>query len=81
MLVVNMHEAKSTLSSLVAKLERGEEREIVLARNGKPVARLTLEPAAIDVSRRIGLLEGELTVPDTIDQDNEAIAALFGVRP
>ncbi len=36
--VVNMHEAKTQLSQLVAKMEEGEE--VILARNGKPVAKL-----------------------------------------
>jgi antitoxin (DNA-binding transcriptional repressor) of toxin-antitoxin stability system len=80
MSVVNMHEAKSTLSRLVGKLERGEEREIIIARNGKPVARLTAEPKVVDVSKRIGLLKGKMTAPVDIDHDNEAIAELFGVK-
>ena len=36
--VVNMHEAKSTLSSLVAKAREGDE--IILAKAGKPVAKI-----------------------------------------
>ena len=36
---VNMHEAKSSLSQLVKRAERGED--IVMARNGVPVVRIT----------------------------------------
>jgi prevent-host-death family protein len=36
--IVNMHEAKSTLSKLVEKVAAGEE--VVIAKAGKPVARL-----------------------------------------
>lgn len=36
--VVNVHEAKTQLSRLLARVERGEE--IVIARGGEPVARL-----------------------------------------
>jgi prevent-host-death family protein len=36
---VNLYEAKTHLSRLVEEAERGEE--IILARNGKPVAKLT----------------------------------------
>lgn len=44
MKTVNIHEAKTTLSALLAEVERGEE--VVIARNGKPVAKLVLvEPA------------------------------------
>ena len=35
---VNVHEAKTTLSALLADVERGEE--VVIARNGTPVAKL-----------------------------------------
>ena len=43
MKIVNVHEAKSTLSTLLARVESGEE--VVIARNGTPVARLTrVEP-------------------------------------
>ena len=38
MKIVNVHEAKTTLSELLKKVEGGEE--IVIARSGKPVARL-----------------------------------------
>ena len=37
--IVNMHDAKSSLSRLVKRAASGEE--ILIARNGKPVARLT----------------------------------------
>jgi prevent-host-death family protein len=36
--IVNMHEAKTTLSQLVEQVENGEE--VILARAGKPVARV-----------------------------------------
>ncbi len=38
MTVVNVHQAKTQLSRLLAQVESGEE--VVIARNGKPVARL-----------------------------------------
>lgn len=37
---VNMLQAKSSLSRLVEAIERGEEREIVIARNGRPAAKV-----------------------------------------
>ena len=39
MKTVNVHQAKTTLSALLLEVERGEE--VVIARNGKPVAKLT----------------------------------------
>ncbi len=38
MVTVNVHEAKTNLSRLLAQVEAGED--VVIARNGKPVARL-----------------------------------------
>jgi prevent-host-death family protein len=74
---VNMLEAKTNLSRLVEALESGAEREIVISRNGRPVARLVplvrSEPAA-----RIGAAAGRICVPDDIDVDNERVAELFG---
>ncbi|MHB9041946.1 type II toxin-antitoxin system Phd/YefM family antitoxin [Acidithiobacillus sp.] len=37
---VNMLQAKSSLSRLVEAIEQGQEREIVIARNGRPAAKL-----------------------------------------
>ncbi len=76
MLAVNMLQAKSTLSRLVEAIELGEEREIVIARNGRPAAKLV----PIDVQptgKRIGVAKGSFTVPDDIDAHNEEVARLF----
>ncbi|MES1201653.1 MAG: type II toxin-antitoxin system prevent-host-death family antitoxin [Pseudomonadota bacterium] len=62
MTVVNMLEAKSNLSRLVDAVESGEESEIVIARNGKPAARLvpiTRSPAG----KRIGVAAGKFVAP------------------
>jgi antitoxin (DNA-binding transcriptional repressor) of toxin-antitoxin stability system len=74
--IVNMLEAKSSLSRLVDAIETGREREIILARNGRPAARLvpidTL-PSGI----RIGVAKGAFEVPDDIDAHNDEVARLF----
>jgi antitoxin (DNA-binding transcriptional repressor) of toxin-antitoxin stability system len=73
---VNMLEAKTHLSRLVEAIETGAATEVVIARNGRPVARLTAlqEPAR---PRRLGVARGQFTVPDSIDAANPLIAALF----
>jgi prevent-host-death family protein len=74
--VVNMLEAKNNLSKLVEAVESGCEAEIVIARNGKPAARLVpLEQK----QRRVllGLAKGKFVVPDNIDRDNDEIAKMF----
>jgi len=63
---VNIFEAKTNLSKLVARAEQGEE--IIIARNGKPAARLTpLEPVKKPII--FGLMKGEIWVADDFDDD------------
>ena len=74
---VNMLDAKSNLSRLVEAVESGAETEIVIARNGKPAARLVpLEPVR-DASKRFGIAKGLYDIPDDIDGCNDEIAKLF----
>ena len=73
---VNMLEAKSSLSRLVEAVESGAEAEIVIARNGRPAARLVaIAPATSSV--RLGVARGLIEVPDTIDAHNDEVARLF----
>lgn len=72
---VNMHDAKTRLSALVEAVESGAETEVVIARNGKPVARLVPLPAKKPI--RLGLAAGLFTVPDDWDKHDEEIARLF----
>lgn len=76
MQTVNMLQAKSSLSRLVEVIEQGQEEEIVIARNGRPAARLV----AIDsfpAEKRIGVAKGLFVVPDSIDSHNAEVAMLF----
>ena len=77
--IVNMLQAKSSLSRLVDAIERGQEREIIIARNDRPVARL-LPIDAAPVGQRIGVAKGMFEVPDTIDAHNDEVARLFTGR-
>jgi prevent-host-death family protein len=56
---VNMHEAKTRLSKLVADVETGIEREVIIARNGKPVARLVPIGELRKKNRLLGIAEGK----------------------
>ena len=73
---VNMLQAKSSLSRLVESIEQGQEREIVIARNGRPVAKL-VPIDAIPAGKRIGVAKGKFKVPDDIDAHNDEVAKLF----
>ena len=61
MTTVNIHEAKTNLSRLLAQVEAGDD--VVIARNGKPVARLVaVEPLA---KREFGALRGRIKLDDS----------------
>jgi prevent-host-death family protein len=79
MRAVNVHEAKTHFSKLLARVERGEE--VVIARAGAPVARLVPEkrrPAPI-----FGGDSGKLTVPEDFDAPlpDEVLKAFEGRKP
>ena len=76
MQAVNMLQAKSSLSRLVEAIEQGKEREIVIARNGRPAAKL-VPMNTIPVGQRIGVAKGKFEVPNTIDAHNDEVARLF----
>lgn len=80
MSTVNMLEAKTTLSRLVEQVESGLESEIIIARNGKPAAKLVRIGTKPMPEKRIGIAKGAFSVPDNIDTDNAVIATLFGAE-
>lgn len=81
MTTVNMLDAKTRLSQLVSAVEDGTESEIIIARDGKPAARLV--PIIKEKGlRRLGLLEGQF--PDMSLEDfnalDEDVAKLFSAE-
>lgn len=78
--VVNMLEAKNTLSRLVDAVESGAEPEIIIARNGRPAARLVPLDKAVS-GPRLGVARGRFEVPDSIDANNAEVAEMFGTDP
>ena len=73
---INMLQAKSNLSRLVEAIEQGREREIVIARNGRPAAKLVPISSA-PAERRIGVARGAFEVPEDIDAHNAEVARQF----
>ena len=62
--VINVHEAKTHLSRLLEEVAGGAE--VVIAKAGRPVARLVpIEPVVRPKS--LGLLRGRISVPDDFD--------------
>jgi len=73
--LVNVHEAKTHLSRLLERVIAGEE--IIIARAGKPVAKLV--PIAPTGAPVFGVDRGRFEVPDDFDAPlPDDIAALFG---
>ena len=61
MRTVNIHEAKTTLSRLLVQIEAGED--IIIARNGKPVARLVRFQKR--GKRQPDIFKGKIVIPDS----------------
>ena len=76
MIQVNILEAKTDFSKLIRLLETKKEDYITVARNGKPVARITLINE-IPVSKRIGIAKGKFTVKGDFDADNDEITEMM----
>ncbi|KPF80413.1 prevent-host-death protein [alpha proteobacterium AAP81b] len=79
MATVNMLEAKTNLSKLVEAVESGAEAEIIIARNGKPAARLV----PIETPRprvKIGMFNGKFKIPEPDPELDAEIARMFGVE-
>jgi prevent-host-death family protein len=72
----NIYEAKTRLSQLVDQAAAGEE--VIIARNGRPVARLV--PIQRQAARRVpGGWKGKVWMaPDFAEPDQEMIDAMYG---
>jgi antitoxin (DNA-binding transcriptional repressor) of toxin-antitoxin stability system len=80
MITVDVHEDDDRLARLVRSLEDGSVEEIVLARNGRPAARLV----ALGAGRpgvRLGLARGRFQTPEPDAKLDEDVAVLFGTAP
>ncbi len=64
MIIVNTYRAKSRLSKLLERAGKGED--VVIARAGKPVARLVAYEGTA-TPRKLGWLKGKMVVPENLD--------------
>jgi len=74
---VNIHQAKTHLSRLLERVAMGEE--VIIAKAGKPMARLAPIAAPIR-KKRLGLLKGKIKVPDDFNAslDEETLSTFEG---
>lgn len=74
MQIFNIHQAKTNLSKLIEKTQKGEE--VIIGKAGKPVAKLVgykekLKP------RKFGLWKGKVWISEDFDEEDEEINKLF----
>jgi prevent-host-death family protein len=76
----NIHDAKTNLSRIIERVERGEE--IIISRAGHPVAKVIPLRSTVHRTGR-GSLRGSLVLTEDWDsaEVNEAIARDFGMAP
>jgi prevent-host-death family protein len=74
----NIHDAKTNLSRIIERVERGEE--IIISRAGRPVAKVIPLAGRVQRSGR-GSLRGQIVLAPDWDSEtvNESIAADFGM--
>lgn len=76
MMQVDILETKTDFFKLIHLLETKKEDSITVARNGKPVVKITLINET-PVTNRIGIAKGKFTVKGDFDADNDAIAQMM----
>jgi prevent-host-death family protein len=75
-----MHEAKTKLSQLVERAERGEE--IVITRNGTPAVRLIPVPKPNRIAPVRGAFKGSPSrIDEHFDELPDDMAEAFGMKP
>ncbi len=73
---INVHEAKTHLSRLLEDVSEGGE--VVIAKHGKPIARLVPYEAKYEAPRKLtGNWKGKVEINDDFDACDEEIAELF----
>ncbi len=77
MLKINIHQAKTQLSRYVEEAARG--KEIIIAKAGKPVARI-VPLVAVKAPRKLGLLDKKARIPDDFNEplSDEVLAGFLG---
>lgn len=73
---INIHEAKTHLSRLLEGVSEGDD--VVIAKHGKPIARLIPYEAKYEAPRKLtGSWKGKVIVADDFDEADAEISALF----
>ncbi|HET9106599.1 MAG TPA: type II toxin-antitoxin system prevent-host-death family antitoxin [Steroidobacteraceae bacterium] len=78
--VLNIHEAKTHLSRIVEEVAAG--KEVIIAKAGKPMARLCPVTPSVK-KKRLGLLKGRIRVAEDFNAPlpDEVLARFEGRQP
>ena len=78
MSAINLHNSKTPLSRLVEAAASGQE--VVIAKHGRPVAKLVPLTGQAPILPRIGAMKGKLVVPEDFDAPlpDEVLAGFYG---
>ena len=78
---MNVLEAKTNFSKIIAMLESGAEKEVIVARAGKPVVKIVVYENKKNYEDFLGIAKGKYEWPENFDIDecNDEIARMFGV--
>lgn len=77
MMVRNISEAKAELSALIEQVQKGNE--VILAKAGKPVARLVAYHGPAE-PRKPGAMAGKILIAPDFDELPDDMADAFGMR-
>ncbi|RPJ78068.1 MAG: type II toxin-antitoxin system prevent-host-death family antitoxin [Deltaproteobacteria bacterium] len=72
-MIINVSEAKAKLSKLVDMAYHGEE--VVIAKNNLPLVKLVAHHP--NVKRKLGLLAGQINIPNDFLDENDEINEMF----
>jgi len=72
-MVINVSEAKAQLSRLIDLVYHGES--VTIAKNNLPL--VDMVPHVPSGRRKLGLLAGRISVPDTFDEEEPEIITAF----
>ncbi len=72
-MIINVSEAKTNLSKLIDMAYHGEE--VIIAKNNLPLVELVAHKPK--PKRKLGLLKGQINIPENFMDEDEEIDAMF----
>lgn len=72
-MIINVSKAKANLSKLIDMAYHGED--VIIAKNNLPLVKLVIHKP--QEKRKLGLLKGQIDIPDDFLDENEEINSMF----